>query len=227
MRTLPLLLLLVLLAALAGGCTRSATTQIRNPAQIGYVEPNKVVISYARIESNYGLPPGSLNEEASLVSYDPSGACFNVSLNNLEDAAALADIAAYDIQLLADDSPLPPGTVQPGGVTATVHQGLVPETQQTGTSTSCVRTNPNTQACEQWDTQPTYSTYMVPGPVTVYSGAGNVCFPNNGALHPGTQEVALEFRSAANVPRHRFTFEWRFLGTAPAPAAQGQARASR
>ena len=226
MRTLLLTLACVLLAA---GCARSASTAIRNPAQVGYVEPNKVVIPYTRAESYHGLPPGTLNEEASLVSYEPTGACFNVALNNLEDNAQLTDVQAYDIQLLADDVPVGAAVVQPGGVTSVVHQGLVPETQQTGTSTECVRTNPNTQLCEQWDTRPVYQTYMVPGPVTVYTGTGNVCFGNNGALHPGTREVALEFRTRPGVVRHRFTFEWQFaeVGGAAPQAPAGQAHASR
>jgi len=218
-------LLLVLVAGgLLAACTRTATVQIRNPAQAGVIDPNRVVISYPRIEQNRGLPRGSLNEEASLVSYEPQGACFQVALNNLEQDGQLSDVRGYEIRLVADDDVLPPPTVTPEGMTAQTHSGLVPERRQTGETTQCVRRHHETQACEQWDTRPTYATVMVPGPVTVVSGAGTVCFPNNGALTPGTQEVALEFRSPGGMSSHRFTFEWQFIQVAPPPGQQAPAQ---
>lgn len=216
--------LLVLAAAVAlVGCTRTVSVQIRNPAQAGVLEPNRVVHSYARIEQNRGLPPGTLNEEASLVSYEPRGACFDVLLNNLEDRAELSALTSYQIVVTADGEPLPPPDVMPGQSMATVHDGLVPETEQTGTSTECVRRHHETQACEQWDTRPVYSTFMVPGPVTVVTGGGKLCVPNDGRLSPYTEEVAVEFRTPRGMTAHRFRFRWEFVGVQPAPepAPQG------
>jgi len=106
----------------------------------------------------------------------------------------------------------------------------VPQTEQTGTSTECVRRHPETQACEQWDTRPVYSTFMVPGPVTVVTGGGKVCVPNNGRLSPYTEEVALEFRTPRGVTAHRFRFQWQFVGVQPAPEPgpqDGTMRAAR
>lgn len=223
--------LLVLAAALAlVGCTRTASVQIRNPAQVGVVEPNRVVLSYARAEQHRGLPPGSLNEEASLISYEPRGACFDVMLNNLEDRAELSSLTTYEIRVTADGDELPPPDVMPNASMATVHQGLVPQTEQTGTTTECVRRHPETQACEQWDTRPVYSTYMVPGPVTVVTGGGKVCVPNNGLLSPYTEEVAVDFRTPRGVTAHRFRFRWQFVGVQPPPEPapqNGNMRASR
>lgn len=210
--------LLVLAAAVAlVGCTRTVSVQIRNPAQAGVLEPNRVVHSYARREQHRGLPPGTLNEEASLVSYEPRGACFDVLLNNLEDSAELAALTSYEIRVTADGEPLPPPDVMPTHSTATVYEGLVPQTEQTGTTTECVRRHPDTQDCEQWDTRPVYSTFMVPGPVTVVTGGGKLCVPNNGGLSPYTQEVAVEFNTPRGVTAHRFRFRWEFVGVQPPP----------
>jgi len=230
MRLLSLVLALVLaLAAFSSvGCTRTSTIRIRNPAQIGHVEPNRVPIEYARSESLYALPPGSLTDEASLQSFEPRGACFAVTLRNFGEEAASSTLAGYSIRLTGpnDLEIETPAYVQPTETTVAQFQGQVPEQHQTGTTTQCVDNDPNTGACRRWDTQPVYDTVWVPGVVQVVTGGGTVCFANNGQLTPRTQGLSLDLRmrdvSASNkYTTGRFSFVWEF-DSVQAPAQHPQ-----
>ncbi len=82
------LALLLLSGTVLAACTPVATVRIHHPARTGTVEPNRVVIAYPQPEGYYALPPGSLADEATLVSYEPAGACFQVRLRNLGDEGA-------------------------------------------------------------------------------------------------------------------------------------------
>jgi hypothetical protein len=209
------------LVAASTGCTRVAAVQIRNPATAGQVEPNRVILAYERPERYHALPSGSLADEASLVSFEPRGACFAVTLRNLGDAAALSDLGSYQVSLLADEEPLELAHAAPHQSEVRQYQGQVPETQHTGESTYCAYRDPNTQACNEWRTQPVYQTVMVPGIVNVVAGGGNLCFTNNGMLGPHTEIVALEFRNRRGTgERRRFAFEWQFVGSLPRPEPQ-------
>jgi hypothetical protein len=186
-----------------------------------------VVIHYPQPEGYYALPPDSLADEAQLVSFDPAGACFAVQLRNLQEEGQWSVPSSYEITLEADDRALPPPQVQVTQPVARQYQGQVPEQHVTGSTTVCMSTNANTGACERWDTQPVYSTVMVPGIITVVEGGGTVCFQNDGALTPSTQLISLVFRGPGGMLAHRFTFEWEFIDPMPPAAPPGQAVAAR
>ncbi len=210
-------------AAVLGACTPTAMVRIHNPAQIGHVEPNRVQLTYARAESYSGLPPGTLSDEASLVSYQPSGACFDVTLRNEGDEAPMASLSSYEVTAEADDHPLGAPAVTATASTSAQYQGQVPHQEQTGTQTTCAVTDSNTGVCQRWDTQPVYATVMVPGVITVVTGGGQVCFPNTGALSPRTQELDLAFdQPGAGLGARRFKFQWQFVAGGSAPP-QGNA----
>src|SRR5690242_21300038 len=104
----------VLLAGSAlAACTPTAMVQIHHPARTGTVEPNRVVIAYPQPEDYYAIPAGSLADEATLVSFEPAGACFQVHLRNLEEEGQWSNPASYQISLEADDHALPPPAVTP------------------------------------------------------------------------------------------------------------------
>ncbi|MEM9195172.1 MAG: hypothetical protein AAGF12_38725 [Myxococcota bacterium] len=206
------------LCLLGAGCSRVAAVQIQNPAVVGHVEPNKVVLPYARAERTYAIPAGSLNDEASLLTFEPQSVCFNVTLRNVSSDAALSDLQSYEYLLKADDQALGTAELNPQQQQVNQFQGQVPETHQTGTTEYCAYRNPDSQQCERWNTEPTYSTVYVPGIITVVTGGGNLCFANTGALGPHTQVVELQMRNIRGTgSRRNFVFEWQLVGSQVPP----------
>src|SRR5262249_3802939 len=74
--------------------------------------------------------------------------------------------------------------------------GLVAHRTQTGTREECTYSN-GRSVCQ---TQPVYSTTMVPGPVEVYTTRGRLCAPNGKLVTAQTQKVSLSISIPTNRP---------------------------
>ena len=70
---------------------------------------------------------------------------------------------------------------------------------------------------------------MIPGPVTVYEGAANVCFAHGGIVTKQSQRVILDLHKITMVgfmpQKAGFDFRWGFSGYATDKAAKDVAKA--
>ncbi len=209
-------------AALAAGCAHEPDVRIRNPLTARAVDPHRIVHPHDWAEQHHGLPPGSMNDEVLMASADPNQICFGLALHEL----AAIDLSGVDARLTVPNmSPLETPTVQAEPPTYQTFQGLVPETRPTGSETFCANYD-RYNNCIRWQTRPTYTTVMVPGPVNVYLTRGMLCFPNGGLLTEATPQITLDLKvpitgqvGLFGRPNKRQIFGWAFYGGAAPPTA--------
>lgn len=176
-------------AALAG-CAHEPDVEIQNPLASHAVQQNQITKPHAYAEQTRGLPPGSMTDQASLLSLDPAQICFGVSLHEL-DPIDLRTVEARMISPKLD--PIDQAEVAADPPSYQTYDGLVPERRETGSETVC-SSRDSDGVCQSWQTRPTYSTVYVRGPVNVYQTRGRVCFQNHGFATSATEQIGLELR---------------------------------
>jgi hypothetical protein len=206
--------------ALAGiaGCTHASDIEIRNPMTARAVDQNRIVKPHDYIERERGLPPGSVADEAQLLTADAQQVCFAVTLRETDPI----DLSRADVRLSAPKlDALTVAQVWPEAPTVRTFNGRIPERHQTGMETVCTAQDQYGN-CRGWQTRPIYSMVWVPGPVSVYEARGRMCFQNRGVATPATQQLSLELRLARvgqpgsfglfGTLSKRVVFRWGFLG---------------
>jgi len=194
---------------ICAGCAGPDIT-MPNPIVSGQLPQNHIVKPHGFAESRSGLPVGSMNDEVSIDALDKQQICVSVSLHEL----SAIDLTTAEVKLESDTGSIVQPQLNAEPPTSQTYQGLVAHTEQTGTRLVCNYTN-GQSVCE---TQPVYSTTMVPGPVEVYNTKGRMCAPNQNLVGPGTKELALKITTPTAEPGawgighgHKTTkFKWAF-----------------
>ena len=174
-------------AATVTGCAGPDMT-MRNPILANALDQNHIVKMHGYAESQSGLPAGSMSDEAVIDTLDKSQICVNVSLHEL----AALDLTQGEVKIESDTGEQLQPALNAEPPTSQTYQGLVPHTEQTGTRLVCNYQN-GQSVCE---TQPVYSTTMIPGPVDVFNTKGRLCAQNNGIVTPATKKMALKNHDA-------------------------------
>ncbi len=174
------------------GCVHSTDVEIGNPLHSGKVDEHRITRPHSYAEQAHGLPPGSLTDEARLTAMNEAKVCFAFTMHEL--------VPVDGAQIKATLAGAKKGMLERPEVTATpttmrTYNGLVPLRRQVGHETVCTRRD-QYNVCQGWETRPTYTTDMVPGPVNVHELKGNLCFPNRGELDEQTAYLKL----AVKVP---------------------------
>ena len=190
---------------------------IRNPLVAGGVDANRIVRTHGFIEATRRLPPGSVADEAQLLSLDGKQACFAVVMHELLPI----DLRDIDATLKAPKSGAESAAAQvwPEPTTFRTYMGLVPEQRETGVTSTCVARDAYGN-CTEWRSTPIYSTVMVPGPVNVYEARGRLCVANGTVVLPTTELVALHLRlrKEGSFGSKRSEFRWGFPTATAGPA---------
>jgi len=195
--------------AVAGSGPRTESIEIGHPAHVGYLERNIIRMRYEGAEQEYGLPSGSLADDASMSELSPQRACFDVLLRNRDELAArYVDLRQWQVAMTTnDDFSMPPTGYSAFGAQASSFQGQRPRQVIAGYTTECVQTDSETGACRRWEERPNYSTVYDPAVITVVAGGGQICFAHNGRITPQTEWVEL---SLLGPDGDQIAFEWDF-----------------
>jgi hypothetical protein len=197
------------LAALTAGCMhRAVVAAIPHPMTTGQLDATMIQHEYPSVESGRGLPPGALSDSASITRMDAEAICFDVHLRQIDEGNGeiWTVLDNWSIGVLSDDVAIGDGTAQTDDQVAQVYQGLNPVEVQTGQQRVCTQTNAQGR-CTRSQTQPITETQMLPGPVTVVTGGGTICFPNQGRVTPATQRLRLQMRIRSRTR----DFEWQLV----------------
>ena len=188
-------------------CVDTSGSLIPNPLLAGSVQQNREISLEENRERQYGLPPGSLGSEASMVSLDAKEVCFNVTVRTVSDRPDLVDPQSWKVFLrgtpeFEDMSPLHRGATQP---TQQQLPGMIQQTQ-TEQERICDQSGFNCY------TRNITRNVAVPSTLTLLTGGGTVCFANKGYLGPKTERMTLlmdDPRTSWPAQR-RIEFSWRF-----------------
>ena len=207
-RLAPFCLVTFALAGLSGCFSPDAV--IRHPLQ-GPLQQNQITKQHGFAEHSHGLPPGALSDSASITEMTTTRTCFGAQLNELDPI----DLStAQSLLKISDGGELefPQMWIDPPR--SVTHQGVVPETYYAGTQTYC--SYYGRYGCLAWATRPRYLTRMVPGPVTVHTSSGQMCFPTTGRITPKTRYVTLQLKVArlGTISTKELSFTWELLGPA-------------
>jgi hypothetical protein len=198
-------LILALLAAAAAGCGHASDVEIRHPLMAHQVDPNRIVRPHDFASRQYGLPPGALNDEASLTALDPERVCFDVTLRErhpVDLGASLAHLSTPGYE------PVGGPQIQADPPEVTPYNGLVPQQSIVGYSRVCGAYGPYGR-CAAWVTRPIYATQMVPGRVDVFRTHAGMCFANSGVVTEKSEQIQLELRAGKKA-----VFRWGLVGAA-------------
>lgn len=178
------------------GCATPEVT-LRNPLiGGGALVPSRIAKTHGWAESNSGLPPGSMTDQAVLDAVDVQQVCATVTLHELMPI----DLNAARINFEASPGPTVVPTVAAEQPVVQTFNGLVAQRTQTGTREECTYRN-GQSVC---DTRPIYSTTMVPGPVQVFATRGRLCVPNNKVVTVDTRKVTLNISIPTAAPGSGF-----------------------
>src|SRR5690242_6690830 len=91
----------VLLASALGACDAQVSDSIRvmHPLKTGAILPNRIERADPRLEQMIGVPPGSIQHEATIAVFDPIRVCFDVTLRTDEAHNKLATPRNYRASL--------------------------------------------------------------------------------------------------------------------------------
>jgi hypothetical protein len=196
-------------ATVLSGCLhRTVVAAIPHPMTTGSVDATMIQHEYPSEENNRGLPVGALSDSATITRMDAEAVCFDVRLRQIDEGGGeiWTLLENWTIGVLADEVPLAQGSAETVDQVAQTYQGLNPVEVQTGSRMVCTRTNDQGQ-CTRRENQPITEIQMLPGPVTVVTGGGGLCFPNGGQVTPATQIVHLQMRIRSRTR----DFEWQLV----------------
>jgi hypothetical protein len=208
MRTYAFLPALLAIFSLTGCVRDVAVTTVPNPAVSGVSADTRVAVSYPLQESQRGLPVGTLDDEATITSFDANQVCVGIALRAVDEGAgeSWSVLENFDISLeTSDGRRLTPATYQASEATMQQYQGYVPTEVVVRVDRVCTQQNPQGQ-CTRWTDQPVTETQWLPGIVHVHTGGGGLCFQHAGAINPATQSIRLALRRTAR----RVDFQWSF-----------------
>ncbi len=198
-----------LFAPLTAGCMhRAVVAAIPHPMTTGRMDETMIQHEYPSAENGRGLPAGALSDTASITRMDAEALCFDVRLRQIDEGGGeiWAVLEKWGIALLADDVEITGASAETDDQVAQVYQGLNPVEVQTGQQTVCAQSDAQGRGT-RYQTRPITETRMIPGPVTVVTGGGELCFPNEGRVTPATQRVRLEMRIRSRTR----DFEWQLV----------------
>ena len=198
-----------LAASLSSGCLhRTVVAAIPHPMTTGRMDATMIQHEYPSEENNRGLPAGALSDSATITRMDAEAVCFDVRLRQIDEGGGeiWTLLENWTIGARADEAPLGQGTGETVDQVAETYQGLNPVEVQTGQRIVCTRTNDQGR-CTRRESQPVTEIQMLPGPVTVVTGGGALCFPNGGQVTPATQVIHLEMRIRSRTR----DFEWQLV----------------
>lgn len=182
-----------------------------------------------QLESERGLPPDTLVQEARFAGLQGQSMCFDLTLRGL--SPLYADLRNWKIYLRSGTERRthehPPPQIDAQATSSETFDGLIPIQVRTGSETVCAEKDKYEQ-CVRWSEQPIISTQMTPGTVEVTQGGGTVCFPAPN-FGPNVRKVALRLNASSGqssgpwgipvaAPRAgpsldgpaRLTFQWDF-----------------
>ncbi len=178
------------------GCA-TPEASIRNPLITGgALTPSRIAKSHSWAESNHGLPPGSMTDEAVLDGLDAQQVCATVTLHEL----APIDLNSARINFEISPGPTVVPTAAAEQPVVQTYNGLVAHRTQTGSREECTYRN-GQSICE---TRPIYSTTMVPGPVQVFATRGRLCVPNSKLVTAETRKITLNVSLPTAAPGSGF-----------------------
>ena len=199
------LILLGLAGSLAGvvGCM-AVDTEIRHPLVSGAVDRNSIIKEHHFVESQRGLPAGTMVDSASLTRVTQQDICFDVQMHELDPIDMSTVRAKLEVPGVV---PREQAQLWPEQPVTRPYQGLVPERVQTGYESYCAAYGYG-GVCVAWATRPLYGTVMRPGTVNVYETRARMCFPNGGFVTAQTEAIRLDLV----VPRPARSFETTYTG---------------
>jgi hypothetical protein len=197
------------LCAASAACVRAPTMAMSNPLSSGAVGENEIKYRDRSNEMQLGVPTGTLEHDASLISADDHEVCFKVKLRTarrdlsspkswrvfLRGKPTFEDMSPKfkDVEKVSEET-------VPGSVLVS--------------SQSSARVCDNTGYC--YDKTITHSE-RIPQDVKVLSGGGTVCFTNAGHLSKGTEEITLHLDDPSPPAggmfgslMNRVAFRWKF-----------------
>ena len=211
-RTLVNRLIIAALIAAAAATTGCAGPDLvmANPVTSGTVPQNHVVKKHGYAESQNGLPPGSMSDEAIIEQADKTQICTKVVLKEL----SAIDLSAAEIKVTTSSGALLQPTLTAEPPTSHSFEGLVPHREQTGTHTTC-KGEGDSVVC---NTEPVYTTSMIRGQVDVFESRGRLCAANKGLLTTDTKDLTLKISTPTARPgawgvghgSKSVTFRWAF-----------------
>jgi hypothetical protein len=208
LRPLSVLVILALGAANAA-CVRAPTAAIANPLSSGAVAENEIKFRDNQNEQQFGVPHGTLEHDASLISATDKEICFKVSLRTPRRDLSSPKNWRVFLRGKPEFEDMSPKFKDTAAISEETVAGSVLLSSQ-----SNQRVCDNTGYC--YNKTVTTST-RVPQDVKVLSGGGTVCFNNAGHLNKGTEEITLHFDDPSPPAAGMFTglmgrvaFRWKF-----------------
>jgi len=177
---------IVVAAVALVACGATSYVTIRHPLQVGQVDPNTVPFENSREERRRRLPPGTLVDEAQLLTLTPEQICIRVTVWGTDQVPERAVLDNYSLVLVADSA-----DVENVPVNVQLEQPRYDQAQGIRGVYRGGRTSTRVPHLYQLTYQPAVA-----------------CFNNGGFVTPSTTHLTLELRGA-----HRGTnlnFEWDF-----------------
>jgi hypothetical protein len=172
----PLTVLMVLaLGAANAACVRAPTAQIANPLASGSVGENELKFFDRQNEQQFGVPSGTLEHDASLVSADDHEICFKVALHTPRKDLSSPKNWRVFLRGKPDFEDMSPK-----------FKDIAPVGEETVSGSTLLSSLSNQQVCDNTGycvTKTVTHSTRVPQDVKVLSGGGTVCFANAGHLN--------------------------------------------
>src|SRR5262249_3838222 len=160
-------------------------------------------------EQQFGVPNGTLEHDASLVSANDREICFKVSLHTPRKDLSSPKNWRVFLRGKPDFEDMSPK-----------FKDIAPVSEETVSGSVLLSSQSNQRVCDNtgycYNKTGTSST-RVPQDVKVLSGGGTVCFANAGHLNKGTEEITLHLDDPSPPPAGMFTglmgrvaFRWKF-----------------
>ena len=207
-RTLTALLILAL-GTVTAGCVHAPTAAMANPLASGAVGENDLRYADRTNEQQYGVPTGTLEHHASLVSADDHELCFKLTLQTARKDLASPKNWRVFLRGKPDFEDMSPKFKDISHVSEETVSGSTLMSSQTQQQVC-----DNTGYCYQ---KTITNSRRVPQDVKVLSGGGVVCFANAGHLNKATEEITLHLDdpsppagSMFGALTGRVAFRWKF-----------------
>jgi len=206
----PLTVLTILaLGTLTAGCVHAPTATMANPLSSGAVSENDIRYADRNSEAQLGVPTGTFEHHATLVSADDHELCFKVTLQTARKDLAQPKNWRVFLRGKPDFEDMSPKFKESARVTEETVAGST-----TLSSQSKQQVCDNTGYCYE---KTITSSRRVPQDVKVLSGGGTVCFANQGHLNKATEEFTLHFDDPSPPAGSMFgaligrvAFRWKF-----------------
>jgi hypothetical protein len=186
------------------GCMQLATTNMSNPLVGGTLQQNKILLPDRKLESENGMQPGSLVQEASLTVLDAEKVCFDLVMQvdgaHVNLASPQAWTASMNGDPFFDETP-------PSFSEAKEHKHDVRAGETVARTASMQKIcDENAEKCV---TKTRVDAKAKSVNVNVSTGQGTVCFANKGRVTKKTRELTLTLQDPTSGS-HNLVFRWQF-----------------